>query len=133
MTPAANGGDTPGIVLVVDDDLDVRETLAEVLRDEGFSVATATDGDKALALLADGLRPTLILLDLLMPRLGGREFRRLQLADPAIAGVPVIVLSASHGGADVVRDLAVDGALGKPIDLDDLTEVIERYCERRPR
>ena len=77
-------------VCVVDDDADIREVLTDVLSIEGYDVVAAGDGESALALLR--ARPSacrLILLDLMMPRMNGWEFRRQQLQDPTIAEIPV--------------------------------------------
>ncbi len=114
-------------VLVVDDDLDIRETLQEILEHEGFVVATARNGADALA-RAKLLRPELILLDLFMPVMDGAEFRRLQLGDPDIAYIPVVVVSAAVNLEDRVRSLEVAGAVEKPLRLEALFEVVHRYC-----
>ena len=72
-------------ILLVEDDFDVREALAETLRDEGYAVECAVDGEQALDYLRDGGRPGLILLDLMMPRMSGSEFRMVQKVDPQLA------------------------------------------------
>src|SRR5689334_6104245 len=79
-------------ILVVDDDEDILEALRDLLRDEGYDVVAARDGRTALERLRGGLRPRLILLDLMMPTMNGYEFRREQRADPALAGIPTIVV-----------------------------------------
>src|SRR4051794_9814888 len=81
-------------VLIVEDDEDLREMMAQMLNIEGFSTATASNGREALDYLHSTRRPNVILLDLMMPVMDGWEFRRQQQADPQIAPVPVIVLSA---------------------------------------
>ncbi len=117
-----------GTILVVEDDEDIRSSLLDVLSDEGFAVAGAEDGDQALEYLRSGsTRPVLILLDLMMPRMDGREFREAQLADPELAGIPIVLVSAD---ADVERErraLRAAGSLRKPIKLVELVEVISRY------
>ena len=72
-------------ILVVEDDHDIQSALASILREEGLHVATASDGAEALALLRQGLRPAVILLDLMMPVMNGAEFRAAQLQDPELA------------------------------------------------
>ena len=115
-------------VLVVDDDRDIRETLEEILNYEGYSVATARHGADALE-KARALRPSLILLDLFMPVMDGCEFRHHQRADPELAGIPVVVVSAAHGLEDRVGELGVAEVLEKPLKIDRLLEVVSRYCD----
>src|SRR3954469_1683244 len=82
-------------LMVVDDDTVIRESLADVLQEEGYSVVTAIHGEDALTKLRGGMPvPCLILLDLMMPVMTGGEFFAAQQADPAIAGIPVVVISA---------------------------------------
>src|SRR5690242_1158950 len=85
-----------GTVLVVDDDLDVRETIRDLLIDEGMNVVTATDGQDALDRLHEGLTPNVILLDLWMPGVDGTQFINMQRREPALARIPVLVLSAGR-------------------------------------
>jgi len=84
----------------VEDEKDLRELLAEVLQDHGYTVATAANGREALDRLASGPLPALILLDLMMPVMTGWEFRRRQIQDVRIAAIPVIAFS---GVADAVQ------------------------------
>ena len=112
-------------ILVVEDDPNVREALVFVLEREGYAVTSANNGQEAL----DRLRATpscLVLLDLMLPVMDGFEFRVQQLQDPAVADVPVIVLSS---GGDLVRKVErmhVDACLSKPLDLDRLLALIAR-------
>jgi CheY-like chemotaxis protein len=113
-----------GTILVVDDDRDIREGIADVLIDEGYDVATASDGAEALAKMRDGPLPRLVLLDLMMPNLDGWGFRASQKADPALSNVPVIVVTASgNSRGDDIR-LGFDACLPKPITLDRLFQVV---------
>jgi CheY-like chemotaxis protein len=114
-------------ILLVEDDFDVREALAETLRDEGYEVACASDGEEALEYLRAGRRPGLILLDLMMPRMSGSEFRMVQKVDPALRHIPVVLLSADGRMEEKARVLETDGAIKKPIDLPDLLSAIERF------
>jgi CheY-like chemotaxis protein len=111
------------VVLVVDDEVDIRQAVAEVLSDEGYRVIAAGDGREALDKTRQ-LHPNLILLDLMMPRMNGWEFREAQKHDPDVSGIPVIVLSA------LGRDSRVDAEafLQKPFDLDDLLTKVDRYA-----
>ena len=83
------------IVLVVDDDRDLRQVLSELIRDEGLDVATASNGREALDLLTAGLRPMAILLDMMMPIMDGAAFRLAQLTMADVRSIPVAVMSAS--------------------------------------
>jgi DNA-binding response OmpR family regulator len=122
-----------GNVLIVEDDPDVREMLAALLSVEGFYAVGAEDGLEALHLLRTVRHrapdtPCLVLLDLKMPRLGGNEFRRAQLGDPTVAGVPVAVMSGADDLELRARDLGAVASLPKPIDIENLLEVVRRYC-----
>jgi CheY-like chemotaxis protein len=114
-------------VLVVEDDEGLREMMAQLLTLEGFETATVANGKEALAYLHGSSRPEVILLDLMMPVMDGWEFRRHQQADPDLAGVPVIVLSA----LDQARAAGVDASafLKKPLDFDRLLELVRQYCQ----
>src|SRR3954470_15283551 len=81
-------------VLIVEDDEDLRDMMAQLLTIEGFEPATVANGREALEYLQTSEKPHVILLDLMMPVMDGWEFRRQQKADPDLARVPVIVLSA---------------------------------------
>lgn len=112
------------VILVVEDDSDLRESLCEVLSDAGYDTASAAHGSAALELLRDGLRPALILLDLMMPIMSGWEFREEQLADAELARIPVMVMTASRhldeepgGVADIMY---------KPLRLEALLEAVGR-------
>lgn len=115
-------------VLVVDDDDDLREVLRDVIEEARFRVLTARNGDEAFALLESGETPCLILLDLKMPGMDGREFRRRQLANPRIAGIPVVGFTGLAAGEVEVRRLALSSFLRKPVNLHQLLETVEHYC-----
>ncbi len=117
----------PFTILLVEDDADLREALVESLRDEGFKVDCACDGADALVYLRKGGTPGLILLDLMMPRMSGSDFRMVQKADPALRRFPVVLLSADSQMPEKAKTLEVDGAIRKPIDLNELIAMIERY------
>jgi CheY-like chemotaxis protein len=114
-------------ILLVEDDIDVREALAETLREEGYSVDCANDGVDAMAYLRRGGQPGLILLDLMMPRMSGSEFRIQQRRDPLLARFPVVLLSADGRMREKAVALETAGAIRKPIDLDELLRVIEQF------
>jgi CheY-like chemotaxis protein len=110
--------------MVVEDDAETRELIAEVLRDDGYTVHTAANGAEALASLRAGqATPTLILLDLMMPVMSGWQFLDERATDATLARIPVLVLSA-----DPTRQLAssrgVVAVVGKPFDLPRLLKLV---------
>jgi len=114
-------------ILIVEDDEDLREMMAQLLALEGFKAETAANGREALAYLAQGDRPDVILLDLMMPVMDGWEFRRHQVTDPALAAVPVVVLSALEPArAEALQGVAF---LKKPLDFDRLLELVRGFLQ----
>lgn len=122
---------SPCDLLIVDDDADVREALASVLEDEGYKVLIAESGRAALETLRRGARPTLILLDLMMPVMDGYEFRARQLQDPDLAKIPVVVLTA--GAMDPrVEALGAVRSFRKPVSLERLLEALRAITSGKP-
>lgn len=113
-------------VLVVDDDPDICDVVQGILESFGYRVETARDGSEALKKLRGGGAPCLILLDLMMPGMNGFEFRDAQLRDPALAPIPVVVISGAGDVAAKAAALGVEG-LTKPVDLDVLLDKVRRY------
>jgi PAS domain S-box-containing protein len=121
---------TSARVMVVDDDEDLRESVCELLEDHGFATLGARNGSVALEQLRDrDDKPHVILLDLMMPGMNGWQFREEQLADPALARIPVVVMTASRE----LRGIAADEVLFKPIKLASLLEVLQRRAPTPPR
>jgi CheY-like chemotaxis protein len=117
-----------GTVLLVEDDEDIRASIAEILKDEGFQVIGAADGDDALRYLqAAAEPPRLILLDLMMPVMDGWAFRAAQLADERLAKIPVVILSAATDVRRHAAQLRVDDYLVKPLDVPLLLNAVERH------
>jgi CheY-like chemotaxis protein len=113
-------------ILVVEDDEDIRLSLRYILEDEGYTVAEATHGREALAWLATGRRPCLILLDLMMPVMTGLEFLAALRGDPQHAGTPVVLASAWPERA--VEAVGIQGFIKKPFKLAELLDQARRYC-----
>ena len=116
-------------VLVVDDHEEVRMALEALLVAEGFAVVTACEGEEALDRLRGGLRPCVILLDLMMPRLDGWQFRHAQLADPALASIPVIAFSGHESLRERASEMGIQDVFSKPVDPDQLLRLVGRYCK----
>jgi two-component system, chemotaxis family, chemotaxis protein CheY len=115
-------------VLVVEDDKDNREMLGEMLALSGYRPVLAADGLEAMRLL--GLeRPCVILLDLMMPRMDGCAFRKAQLEVEALRAIPVVVVSADANAERKARDIKAAACLAKPLDPDDVLELVRQYSE----
>lgn len=115
-------------ILVVEDDPDLLRALSEILSGDGYRVLSARHGLEALGLLRGGVRPTVILLDLMMPIMNGWQFRYEQRQDTELASIPTIVVSAKTDSQRHAEWLEADGYIKKPIDLSDLLEAVSRYC-----
>jgi CheY-like chemotaxis protein len=117
-------------VLIVEDHPEVRRTLTEILQEGGYAVTSAADGQEALDRLRTAPLPHLILLDLLMPVMDGWEFRRRQREDPAIAAIPIVVISGGETSPHSPGFVDAASYLLKPIDFDVLLSTIARLCRR---
>jgi CheY-like chemotaxis protein len=116
------------LLLVVDDDPAIRETLADILHDEGYVVMTAANGQDALSRLrASGATPCVILLDLMMPVMSGPEFYDEMQHDPSLASIPVIVISADGNAR---RKVATMGGqlIAKPVKIETVLSAVENHC-----
>jgi CheY-like chemotaxis protein len=115
------------LVLVVDDDEPILDSLGEILAEEGYAVATARNGKEALAYLAANPSPDCILLDVMMPVMNGYDFRRAQLRDSRLAAIPTLLLTAGHVDGRVA-ELRLSGWLRKPINLPVLLASVQQHC-----
>jgi CheY-like chemotaxis protein len=118
----------PGHVLVVEDDDDLRESLVELLQLEGFEVSASANGREALERLRAPGRPSAIVLDLMMPVMSGAEFRAEQLRDPALADIPVLLLTAAHDGRRQAEALRVARYFAKPVAVEALLAALREHC-----
>ncbi len=117
-------------ILVVDDDLVIRESMQGLLELEGYHVAVASDGEDALRQLRLGLDPALILLDISMPVKDGFQFRAEQLADARWAAIPTIVWSARYDPQQETMTRLGTTVLRKGVDFEILLDCIEAQRRR---
>jgi CheY-like chemotaxis protein len=121
-------------VLLVEDDADTREVLRIILESDGMVVTPAHDGLEALQRLEemhrrDPLAPCAIVLDYMMPRFGGAQFRATQLTNPETADVPVILVSAISDLQNRAAALRPFALLQKPVDPDELTALVRQASQ----
>jgi CheY-like chemotaxis protein len=113
-------------ILVVEDESDIRESLKDALESEGYRVLVASNGLEALGMLPELRRPSLILLDLMMPVMDGWEFAEALQANAELATIPIVVVTAFGREAET-RKIASRGAIAKPVDLDLLFDMVKRH------
>lgn len=111
-------------VLIVDDDDDIRETLADILSAEGYQSVLAANGKDALRILTDGLGPSVLLLDLMMPVMNGWELLDILRKTPTLAEIPVVAVTAGRRPAPLA-----DRTLHKPLEADELLAVLRSVCK----
>lgn len=116
-------------ILIVDDDAETRIAMAQVLEDAGYHTLTAGDGLEALELLRrePQLRPSLVLLDVVMPNMDATAFRREQERDPNLKDIAVVVFSANDDVAEIAQELHVAGHLHKPVGVKALLETVGHH------
>jgi CheY-like chemotaxis protein len=116
-------------VLLVEDDLDIRDTMSELMEAEGYRVMTAGDGAEGIELLRAGNRPRAVLLDKFMPRLDGVAVLAAMAADAALSNIPVVWMSG-----DQQRPPSVAAILNKPFNAESLMSTLRSVCDgSRPR
>jgi len=120
-------------VLVIDDNEMVRQVFQRSLAAAGFDVVVATGGGEGVALMRSDPSIGLVLLDLNMPGIDGREVRRIQLADSQLARIPTIIVTGSVDGTVALEDLQAADVLRKPVQRERLIEVVSRYCRPNQR
>jgi CheY-like chemotaxis protein len=122
---SANAG---RLLLVVDDDPGIRESLADLLHDEGYTVMTAVNGKDALARLrASTATPCVILLDLMMPVMSGPEFYDELRNDPSLADIPIVVISADGNGQRKAQAMSSE-FISKPVKIETVLSAVENHC-----
>ena len=113
-------------VLIVEDNHDLASFMDLLLRTAGYQTLIAHNGREALARMHEQ-KPCVVLLDLAMPVMDGFEFRVRQLAEPALADVPVVCVTAHYRPSQVVATLGLR-CLSKPVDVDEVERVVAEIC-----
>lgn len=120
-------------ILIVEDDINIREIIKEALESErDRQIFTANNGKEALDLLAIIEKPSVILLDVMMPVMDGWEFLKIVREShdaKAIATIPVVIVSAAMGAEKEAYENGAEGFVKKPVDLNALYKLIDRFCE----
>jgi CheY-like chemotaxis protein len=109
-------------ILIVEDEMDIAESVKSILEDEGYEATVATDGKEAIDILPTIPLPQLILSDLMMPRMDGMEFLKVLKKENAYKNIPVILMSAGNPGND---NKDWDAFIKKPFNIDDLLDLVE--------
>ncbi|GLV56110.1 hypothetical protein KDH_29540 [Dictyobacter sp. S3.2.2.5] len=112
-------------ILVVDDEISIIEVLQDVLTDEGYEVMTASNGQEGLICLEE-MRPDLVLCDVMMPVLDGRELCRRMAANPRYHTIPLIFMTAVHKAFSQI-DCNYVAVIAKPFDIDELLDVVAKF------
>ena len=116
-----------GRVMVVDDEPAILDVLRLILEDDGYEVVTATRQDE---IRTDQTRPDLILLDIWLSGVNGKEICRQLKGDPATRHIPVILVSANRDTAAIAEDCGADGSISKPFDLDAVLDLVRHHLDR---
>ncbi len=120
------------LILLVEDDPAIRDSLVECLTLEGYQVEAAGDGAEALRRLGVPPRPDLVLADMVMPVMGGAELLQRIRAERALAELPVVMMTAALPPGET-GTLGADGYLAKPFEIEELFEVVGRLCRTAGR
>lgn len=119
----------PRLVMLVDDDKDVRDALAELLREEGYEVTVASSGRDALSQLEAGVTPSLMLVDVMMPEMDGFELCERCSPNPRLLPVPRFLLTATPHLEERAAKASALGILEKPVAVERLLEVVQRFAD----
>jgi DNA-binding response OmpR family regulator len=120
-------------VLIVEDDPDIRQLMKIFIEADGFYVELAADGVEALEQLRNGSRPNLIILDLMLPRMDGEQFMKQVRDEGRFATIPVVVMSGHSEGKKKANGLKAAGFLGKPVEADELLNIVRTLAGRPSR
>jgi two-component system response regulator CpxR len=126
---------TCGLVVLVEDDPSIRESLQAIIEQEGYEVRTAINGNDAFAMLKELKTPCLILTDLMMPEMNGYEFIELASQTHTIAAIPIVVVSGTPQ-ASKMKTMAdagkIKGMIKKPVDIEYLLKIVHEHCGPSP-
>jgi len=124
------GAHRPELILIVDDDEDVREAVSTALEGAGYRTAEAEDGREALAFMRNAEdKPALLLLDLMMPSMDGWQLRAKLRSDPELAAIPIVIMTAHAGVLRAVSDVRPETpVLPKPLDVERLLQMVATHC-----
>jgi CheY-like chemotaxis protein len=114
-------------LVLVEDDPEARNSLAQILELEGFSVMSFANGAEALEYLTQRPPPCLVLMDIQMPLMDGAQLRAAMLRDRRLAAVPVFVITAVESSVAAAR-IPTQRVFRKPLDLDNLLRALQQYC-----
>lgn len=115
------------MILIIEDDTDIRDAFVELIDDAGHKSTTASNGAEALTLLQGGLKPSLILCDLTMPVMDGATFRLKQLENREWAEIPTIILTAGRPDRKTVEALKPTEFMLKPVDFEAFLGIVDKY------
>jgi CheY-like chemotaxis protein len=121
------------MILVVDDDADIRETVSIAIEAAGHEVASVAGGWEALGWIDAHGAPSMVLLDMRMPGMNGEEFLRELKSRRSLDAVPVVVMSGDPFSQERARELAASGCLQKPVMLRDLEAIVDRFASTSQR
>jgi chemotaxis family two-component system sensor histidine kinase/response regulator PixL len=116
------------LILIVEDDAELRDAMRMLLELGGYNVETACDGTQALDTLRRGLQPRLILLDLMMPGMDGFQFVNEKRQDPRLYRIPVIIYSGHYDARANAARLGATAYLQKPFDVDSFLKLVRSHC-----
>ncbi|MBC7397913.1 MAG: response regulator transcription factor [Bdellovibrionales bacterium] len=117
-------------ILIVEDDEAIRESLIELLETEGYCVKAAENGQVALDyLITSQNHPNLILLDLMMPVMGGLEFCIEMEKNKKLSQIPIVIMSADGRLQEKQNLSRAMGFIRKPVDIDDILATVKKYCQ----
>jgi CheY-like chemotaxis protein len=119
-------------ILIIDDENDIRIALIEFLEDEGYTLAQAANGQAGLEYLSSNPHPKLILVDYMMPVMGGEEFCLACKNDEQLKAVPIALLSAACVPDNKLREMHLAGVIEKPIDIEKFLAFVDKYCRVAP-
>ena len=117
-------------ILLVEDEPDLLALLGDLFEEDGLETTRAASAEEALAAIAAGLRPDLVLVDLVMPGMNGDALVRELRAMPDLRRTPIAVMTARRGGFEILREGGADEVLEKPFTLERLNEVVSKLCRK---